>query len=201
MTSEKEGAVSHGSRFRDTQAALCSTAATQAPAEMPGAREIRVEGDLAYVPLTRGRTAIIDAADVPLVDGVLWTCRATRHNFYAVRLVQDGSKRKLICMHRLIMNAPPSMLVDHINADSLDNRRSNLRLATNTENTRNQRRNIRNTSGLKGVSWQNSNRKWRAQIKVNGQRKYLGSFARPEDAHRAYCEAAALYHGDYARAE
>lgn len=172
-----------------------------APAEMPRSREIRIEGDVAFVPLTRGKTAMIDAADVPLVDGVLWVCRATRHNFYAVRLVQDGLKRRLICMHRLIMNAPPHMLVDHINADSLDNRRSNLRLATNTENTRNQRRSIRNTSGLKGVSWHKNNRKWGASIKVNGRKKYLGSFDRPEDAHRAYREAAALYHGDYARAD
>lgn len=170
-----------------------------ASAAVPSGREIRIEGKIAYVPLTRGRTAVIDAEDVPLVEGFFWQGKLSRHNVYAIRFEQHGQKRKLVCMHRAIAGAPDGTLVDHINGNGLDNRRANLRLATNAENTRNQRRNRRNTSGYKGVTWHKATGKWRAQIQVNGRRKHLGCFDRSVEAYSAYCEAALRFHGEHAR--
>jgi hypothetical protein len=90
-------------------------------------------------------------------------------------------------MHRLIMGAGPGQRIDHRNGDGLDNRRSNLRPTTNALNQANRRR-IRSKSGFKGVSWDSTKRErpWRAHITVNGRMKFLGAFATPEEAARAY---------------
>jgi hypothetical protein len=95
---------------------------------------------------------------------------------------------------------PHGMDIDHINGDGLDNRWSNLRLATRAENIRNSRTKATNTSGFKGVSWHKRDRKWQAHIKINGRSKNLGLFEAPEDAHAAYVAAAQKYHGEFARA-
>lgn len=164
-------------------------------------RSIRIDGDIAYVPLTMGYEAIIDAADAHLVDGVCWQANKSRNVVYAARHKRCGGKRSFITMHRVIISAPANVAVDHINGDGLDNRRSNLRLVSNTENMWNMRRPSSNTSGFKGVTWNNNIKKWRARIKVYGEYRYLGSFADPKEAHAAYCKAAALHFGEYARTE
>lgn len=102
-------------------------------------------------------------------------------------------------MHREIMNAPDGVQVDHINGDSLDNRKINLRLCTNAENLRNRGKQINNTSGYKGVCWSVRKQKWQAQIKVDRKAKFLGNFETPEDAARAYDAAAKKYHGEFAK--
>lgn len=160
-------------------------------------RQIRFEGDLAFVPLTKGHEAVIDAADAPLVSGVNWNACEQKHGVYAVRQERRAGKQIAIRMHRLIMQAPDGMQVDHINGDGLDNRRANLRLASHTENNRNTRTPINNTSGFKGVAWHAANRKWRAYIKVENRQKYLGLFATAEAAHAAYCLAADQFHGNF----
>jgi hypothetical protein len=89
--------------------------------------------------------------------------------------------------------------VDHINAVKDDNRFSNLREATCSQNMHNQGKRKHNTSGFKGVSYHKAARKWTAQIKVNWKCNYLGLFKTPEEAHAAYCEAAKKHHGEFAR--
>lgn len=93
----------------------------------------------------------------------------------------------------------PSFQIDHVNSDGFDNRWSNLRLATQEENTRNAKRRSDNTSGFKGVHWRERDKKWNARIWANGKRLHLGSFETAEAAHAAYCVAAKTFHGDFAR--
>jgi hypothetical protein len=162
-------------------------------------RPIRIEGDVAYVTLTRGYEAIIDASDVPLVEGVNWYATISRGTVYAVAKLprpQRGNKR----MHRAIMNTPSKMETDHIDGDGLNNRRSNLRIATTSENQRNRGLSANNTSGFKGVTWDKSAAKWKAQIKLNYVQKSLGNFDTPEAAHAAYVAASEKMHGEFARA-
>lgn len=89
--------------------------------------------------------------------------------------------------------------VDHINGIGFLNRITNLRACSHSENLRNQGINRRNTSGFKGVHWSSTDKRWRAQIKVNGCLKYLGQFETKEEAHAAYCEGAKRLHGEFAR--
>jgi hypothetical protein len=164
-------------------------------------RPIRIEGDVAYVTLTKGYEAIIDAADVPLVEGFNWSAfvNKDRRTVYAVRGGRYGPKRLLIRMHRVIMNTPSEMKTDHIDGNGLNNRRTNLRVATNSENMRNRGAPTNNTSGFKGVSAV-SNGKWSAKIKLKYKLYYIGSFDTPEAAHAAYVAASELLHGEFARA-
>lgn len=157
---------------------------------MKKVRPIRIEGDVAYVPLTRGYEAVIDAADVHLVDGRYWHALVRKHTVYA---------RCGVFIHRTIMGAPLGMEVDHINGDGLDNRRSNLRLATHAQNTRNRRRPRTNTSGFKGVHLHKSAGKWVAQITNAGKYLYLGLFETPESAYAARVAASAELHGEFGR--
>lgn len=90
--------------------------------------------------------------------------------------------------------------IDHIDGDRANNRLSNLRIATRSQNLANTRRHRDNASGFKGVTWVPRVQKWMAQIRVGGRTKYLGYFATPEEAHAAYLEAARQAFGEFARA-
>lgn len=93
----------------------------------------------------------------------------------------------------------PKQHVDHINSNTVDNRWANLRLATSSQNQMNVLMWSSNTSGYKGVSWHKGEGRWRACIRVKGKRKYLGYFDTAEQGYAAYCEAAKLHHGEFAR--
>jgi hypothetical protein len=161
------------------------------------AKQIRIDGDVAYVTLTRGKFAIIDASDVHLVGGLNW---CFIQNGYAVRTERDhdGIKR-MVYMHRVIAGTPSGMETDHINMNRLDNRSSNLRIATTSENGRNRCATSKNRSGFKGVSWDMRRCKWVAQIALNGKRSSLGYFDAAEDAATAYAIASANMHGEFSR--
>ena len=93
----------------------------------------------------------------------------------------------------------PENLIDHVNSDTDDNRITNLRDATFSQNGGNMRTPHRNTSGFKGVSWSERRKKWAAQIGARGRYYNLGSFNTAEEAYDAYCKAAARLHGEFAR--
>lgn len=88
---------------------------------------------------------------------------------------------------------------DHENCNTLDNRRRNLRIATNSQNGANRERLSNNTSGYKGVSWDKRRRKWHAYIYFNKKQIHLGFFDTAEQAYEAYCAAAIRLHGEFAR--
>lgn len=162
-------------------------------------RPIRIEGDVAYIPLARGYEAVVDAADVPLVSGRVWNIQTTPWNIYAHCADRSTGRRRLIKLHRLLMGEPEGLEIDHIDGDGLNNRRSNLRCATTAQNQYNQRLAAHNTSGFKGVSWHKRDKAWTANIKFDGRKRFLGYFSTPEDAHAAYCRASAELHGEFGR--
>jgi len=94
------------------------------------------------------------------------------------------------------LEIPP--MLDHINCDSSDNRITNLRAATDQENSYNKKKRPKTTSKHKGVSWYQRHQKWQAQIRHKGRSVYLGYYHSEEEAHAAYCRAAAELHGDFA---
>lgn len=91
--------------------------------------------------------------------------------------------------------------IDHINCNGLDNRRENLRIATSNQNAKNKKRYKTNKTGCKGVHWDESRRKYRAQIQVNKKKIMLGQYDTLEEAQKSYQDAAIKYHGEFARME
>lgn len=153
------------------------------------------------IPLTRGMVTLVDAADYERLNPFKWMARENRGTFYAQRSVGPRSDRRTEIMARVIMGAGPGQLVDHINGDTLDNRRANLRIATNTENVRNQRRRSPGASGFRGVKRHKGcpRKPWHASITVNGRVVSAGYFPTAEDAADAYDRAALKHHGRFAR--
>jgi hypothetical protein len=105
--------------------------------------------------------------------------------------------------HRLaflyMTGAWPSLYVDHIDGDRLNNRWSNLREANKSENCKNQGLSSRNKSGCKGVWWDKAREKYQAYITADGKRHNLGRFDSLEEARSAYERAAATHHGEFKR--
>jgi len=171
-------------------------------------REIRIEGNIAHVPLTQGYEALIDAADVPKVSKWNWCANVSRHQdgsiytVYARRTDRASGRPVSIQMHRVIAGTPSGYDTDHRDCDGLNNRRSNLRTATKAQNQHNQRpRRKLTASGVKGVSWHKGDSKWQSRLKRNGKEHYLGSFASIEEAAAVYAKANATIHGEFGRAE
>lgn len=106
---------------------------------------------------------------------------------------------RVTTMHQLLMNPPDELCVDHVNGNGLDNRRSNLRLATNQQNQANSQKKTPATSRFKGVSWSKTKQKWRAYICPARKYIHLGYFTSEEEAARAYDTAASKIFGDFAR--
>ena len=168
-------------------------------------RPIRVEGNIAYVTLTRGYEAVIDAVDVPLVDGFNWYAHealrsdGTLRTVYAIRDATDRrGRRKRVALHRII-SGYSTLDVDHKDGDGLNNCRSNLRAATRAQNIHNASIRCTNKSGVKGVHWAKEKGKWRAQIRCNGARKTLGYFNCRTAAAIAYANESRRLHGEFAR--
>lgn len=153
------------------------------------------------IELTQGQVAKVSIEDFDELSKFKWQARWDRvlKNFYAIRGVRINGKMFNISMHRSIMGNPVGFEVDHIHGDTLDNRRSELRLATTSQNQMNSKIREDNSSGYKGVGWNARMCKWRSRINVDGKRKYLGSFSDPKMAYAAYCEAAAEHYGEFRR--
>ena len=151
------------------------------------------------VPLTRGKFATIDAVDADLLN-LKWSAS---HWSYAVRAndKHDG----LTLMHRLILERKlvrtllADEMCDHIDGNTLNNTRDNLRVASIADNVRNSRIGKNNSSGYKGVHFHKGARKWRAQITVNRKVISLGYFETPVEAALAYNDAALKHYGEFAK--
>ncbi len=159
---------------------------------------IPVGPSIAYVPLSKDLFALIDVSDIELVDQYSWHAGFRRDTAYAA--CSTHKPRKMIYMHRLITNAPHGLEVDHKFGNTLDNRRSQLRLATRSQNAKNMKTPKHNNSGLKGVHWSKVMNKWGVRIGCDGTSKVIGYFSDKTLAHEAYKDASVRLHGEFGRA-
>mgnify|MGYP003392956036 CR=1 FL=1 len=143
---------------------------------------------------------MVDDEDFEIINKFKWNCSTNRSKLPYVQRYTPflNKKRSCIKLHRQIMSAKEGQYVDHINGNSLDNRKVNLRICTNKENSRNSRISRNNTSGYKGVIWNKRNKNWRARIGLEGKMFDLGSYKNKEDAAKAYNDGAIKYYGEYA---
>lgn len=160
------------------------------------------------VPLTRGFCTTLDQRDFAHlfrvdangVPSVRWCAVTFRggHTYACRGANLPGRRTTSVYLHREILRATRGVDVDHIDRDPLNNRRSNLRLATRSQNNANRPGSIGGASPFKGVSWCKQTQKWRAKISVNNRTVCLGRFANERDAACAYDQAAISQWGDFA---
>lgn len=166
-----------------------------------------LEQEYREIPLTKGKVAIVDAADYDWLNQWKWHAQIRRRTglWYAHRKIwigrMEGKKHmRDVSMHRQILGLERGdpQIIDHANGDGLDNRRENLRFCTYTQNAQNSRIRKDNKSGYKGVYLHLPGR-WRSRIKVDGRYICLGVYKNPEEAAEAYRRAAQKYFGEFAR--
>jgi DNA polymerase-1 len=164
-------------------------------------RRLRYGYAFCRIPLTQGKYAIVDPDDYRRLSKYKWYVVGRPGSQYAVRShTTKNVKRSAIYMHREVINAPDDFLADHINRNSLDNRKANLRPATRAQNVQNRTkfRKGKYSSKYKGVTWNCGHRLWQVDIKFNGNHIFLGSFESEVRAAKAYDRAAKRYHGEFA---
>lgn len=152
---------------------------------------------LPYGKINKGYTTV-DESMLPELLNFTWF--KTTQGYVATDMVENGKRRRVL-LHRFILNAPERKVVDHINGNRLDNRKSNLRLCTQQQNTFNARSTTGNKHGYKGIRFdkRQPRKGWIAQITFNRKNIYLGSHYTKEEAALAYNEAARNYFGNFAK--
>lgn len=133
-----------------------------------------IRGDIAYIFLNNGKKAVIETKDLERVKELSgqWCCVPSKHTTY----VSGWNGEKVVSLHRFIMNPKKKLVVDHINHNGLDNRRANLRVCTQAENTQNRGR--RSKSGVRGVVRNTESEGWVVCVPILGVpiRKSFKSF-------------------------
>lgn len=148
------------------------------------------------IELTKGHVAIVDDEDFQSLAQWRWHWS----DGYARRRKTIGFKKTVVVgMHAEIMNPGEGFEADHINGSKLDNRRSNLRLSTRSQNSMNKRVMSNNKLGMKGVCFSKHQGKFRATITKMGATRHIGWFDTSEQAKAAYDKAAIEIHQQFAR--
>lgn len=150
----------------------------------------QIEGDIAILQTNKGQSFTIDTSDLEKVLRYTWCIGKTGY-----LVANDG--KKVIKLHRYLLDAKQGKVVDHINGNPLDNRRTNLRICSTRENSRNCKLSSNNTTGFSGVSL-TPNGKYRARIMVDNQEIRLGHYDDVEQAAVARLSAENKYFGDFA---
>lgn len=149
----------------------------------------------------QGVVFLVDADQRHLLEHSWSLCVPDGEKPWLRYLARYEAKRKLY-LHREVMgvlDAGPGVEVDHVDNNTLNNRRSNLRIVSRQQNVYNARRRADNTSGVKGVGWSKSKGCWRARIRADGVEHHLGYFSNLDEAKTAREAAAVRLHGDFVR--
>lgn len=145
------------------------------------------------IPVKGGWFALVDEVDYQWLSSRKWYLNQTG---YAIANGRNIAGRCIDFMHTEILSPPDGFVTDHANHCKLDNRRSNLRLCSETENRFNLPLRADNTTGFKGVY--RRGKRWKAQLTAEGKHYFLGSFPTPEEAARAYDTKAVETFGRFA---
>lgn len=136
-----------------------------------------------FMSLTQGKVAIIDYEDYKIVTAYKWFAHKRGGKYYASTNYKKGNAgRKALHMHRIIIKCPSNLEVDHIDGNTLNNCKDNLRVCTHQENMFNSKLSASNKSGCKGVSFYKKTNKWVAYIHINDKMVHLGYFKTLEEA-------------------
>lgn len=150
------------------------------------------------IKLTQGKHAIVDDDDYEWLMGWKWCARWSGYTWYARSSKQVESKQVFIQMHNLILDTPSGQQGDHRNHNGLDNRRSNIRIATRSQNGGNRLPVIGKSSKFKGVSFDRARNIWEANIGINHRKIRLGRYHNETEAAKAYDIAALKHFGEFA---
>lgn len=153
------------------------------------------------IKLSQNKVVLVDDEDFKRVKAFKWHFSWSGWRGYAkTNILLYGNKRTSIYLHRFLLNAQKGMQTDHINGNTMDNRKENLRLCTKQQNAFNKKSAHKNNKlGIKGVHWDKNSKRFRAQIMVNGKNFNLGSFEVLSDADTSYRKAEKKYFGNFAR--
>ncbi len=154
------------------------------------------------IPLSQGQFAIVDDKDYDRLNRHRWYARkASYGGFFAVTTITLNKIAVKMYMHREIMGLAKGdrRVIDHLDHNTLDNRRANLRICTQAQNLCNRGPDAHTSSQYKGVSWNKECKKWDVRISVQGKQICFGLFEDETYAARVYNTAAQKYHGKYAR--
>ncbi len=151
------------------------------------------------IELTKGYVALVDDKDCGEISKYKWFANSQRNKHYAARMVSQPNTRSMrVLMAREIMDAPDDMVVDHINGNTMDNRRCNLRLCTSKENSQNKHA-VWGQVAYKGVYYIKQNKRYVAHCNKDGAQAYMGSFDTPEEAALVYNDFAREVFGEFAK--
>lgn len=153
------------------------------------------------IPLANSdRPAIVDDDIFEQIKNRAWRLiKVSNGAFYIGWKTHKAGKDVTVYLHRFVMSEPKGKMVDHRNGDPFDNRRENLRIATNSQNQMNSKKRNGTTSQYKGVYWIKKIEKWKAQLRVNGQDFFLGYFEKERHAAYAVELSRPILHGEHAR--
>jgi hypothetical protein len=152
---------------------------------MKNAYEIRGNETVIFIPY-KGKIVetIIDTDDLEKVSQIrgTWFCYASRGKIYIATSIMISGKSNKVSIHRIVSNAKINDITDHINRDTLDNRKCNLRIVNVKENSQNKSISTLSSSGERGVSWHKKQKKWIARVSIERKRIQIGSFDTKEEA-------------------
>lgn len=151
------------------------------------------------IPLTKDKFTLVDDEDYNQLNKYKWCVMSQG---YAARGIRISGKSYLVLMHRAILNSPKGFDIDHINGNKLDNRKSNLRVCSHSQNQWNRSKQKNNTSGYKGVYLDRRDGAWYSQVLSRQKDKRIvfssKRYKTPIEAARAYDRMALEHHGEFA---